>query len=334
MPDLDYEKFRKVDALTRSPHDAEARAAEAKATEMAERAGLTLTEARAAASGKPFGLISFDMNELFAFEEAPNREQPRYRSGWTARRAHTYAELLQARASVGARYDSFEAVLEPTERERRLEAVCGLFAEKLEVFTAAGPEVDAPQQLLDAAIDAYPLPGSLSSAWAEYEEWGQLDADRWAIMADERTFRAPDPLTVPAAIRIRVLAGLLEGKLHASTLTDLLIRLHYFAQINSRGGRFDNNDADGLLRSMLRDIAAMVPSGMPKPVPSAPPVTDGLPLRTATERRRFVQAMLADPANADLSAREIGRRAGVSPQTVLNIRARLMGEQPRSEGPD
>ncbi len=325
MPDLDYEKFRKVDALTRSPHDAEAQTAEGKAREMAERAGLTLVEARAAASGQAYGLISFEMTDLFAFEEAPNREQPRYRSGWTAKRGYTYAELLQARASVGARYRSFEMVLDTTERERRLEAACGLFAEKLEMFTAAGAKGEPPQELIEAARDAYPLPATLALAWAEYEEWGQLDADRWAIMADERTFRAPDPLTVPAAIRIRVLAELLEGKLPARSLTDLLIRLHYFAQINSRGGRFDGEGADGFLRSMLRDIAAMVPAGVPKPAPAAPPLPAQLPLRTASERRRFVQALLADPDNEELSAREIGRRAGVSPQTVLNIRARLMG---------
>lgn len=342
------ETFAKVRAL----HDAaatpgERAAAAAKMQTLARKVGLTVeqaaskldAEARAAARPAP-------PPPRNPFEELFN--SPEFR----AKRAEREAKRAARRAEALAEYGSEEAVWEPCEMERALREACRPIIIRRPII---GGEMDTlqgwdggpnlPPDARAAVAGGYPLPDTVHGAWAEYRYWEKRYADHEAFCPD-----IDPPLVVRA--RQRLLEGLLDT-MPARSLRDTRARLDWMQHVLDLGFSRDVLDDQACLTALRGDIERMAAlirdqdtdadgaqSGQERtdPAPLSPgPVQSGRhegfarsvhpQRRTNADKRRAVLDLLqADVGKADispLSDREIARRAGVSPQTVGNIRRSL-----------
>lgn len=231
-----------------------------------------------------------------------------------------------------------------TEHERALEAACRPLIVRKPIIggdmdTLLGWDFigggDFRPEVREAVSAAYDLPIRPREAWEEWQGWDRLYRDREAFFRDYGF-----PVWVEA--RRHVVEELLN-EAPAKSMNDLRARLSWIDYLKSIDVLGQRPRDDALLATLradiermgarIRDEAAPVQNGQrdtSEPVSSpdlgsaTPPVQYGHPRRTNAEKRRDVLALLnvQNAGIASLSDREIARRAGVSPQTVGNIRRR------------
>lgn len=159
-----------------------------------------------------------------------------------------------------------------------------------------------------AAADAYPLPATVEQAWAEY----RFILDK-AVAIDERNPGAT--LGPPMDARRRVIERLLLSELPAAGFADLKCRLMFLRHRHEIEISYDPEANAPLIDALLSDLdrlAAKATGGGSAPL-----------RRSNADKRRDVMKFLRDPERRQWSNREIASQAGVSPQTVANLRKRL-----------
>jgi hypothetical protein len=261
-----------------------------------------------------------------------------------AQQAERQRRDAERRAAALAEYGSEDAVFAETEHERALEAACRPWIVRRPIIggdmdTLLGWDFigggDFRPEVREAVATAYDLPVRPREAWEEWQGWDRLYRDREAFFRDYGF-----PVWVEA--RRHVVEELLN-EAPAQSMNDLRARLswiEYLKSIDILGHRPRDDALLATLRAdiermgaRIRDEAAPVQSGQrdksepvssPDPGTASPTVQSGHLRRTNAEKRRDVLALLkAENAGiAPLTDREIARRAGVSPQTVGNIRRR------------
>lgn len=310
---LDGDKFAKVRRLmTEGATEGERSAGRHAATKMARRAGLTLDQAMskmdAAQPGKPKGFFE-------GFDDWCEEREPGYKARQAAAKAERDAKRAAEAKRVVAQYGSEDAVFDETERERLLRVALDPLATRragaawASEFAGWSGGRKIPPEVWAALEAAYPLPRALAAVWAEYLDWQRLQDDRCVIAGDYTPF-----LHVEA--RERALEYLLDTMPDAS-LEGIGARIAWVQYLAKREWSRDASEDRALAHRLRADFDEMAAqNGQASRSPKSGTGTH----RTNADKRRDVLAMLA--AEPDLSDREIGRRCGVSPQTVNNWRRR------------
>ncbi len=171
------------------------------------------------------------------------------------------------------------------------------------------------EALEEAAANAYPLPATLEQAWAEY----RFIKDK-ATIIDERN---PSATLGPAMeARRRVIERLLLSELPAAGFADLRCRVMFLRHRHDIELSYDPEANAPLIDALLADVDRLATRSGDGSVP---------PLRRSNaDKRRDVMEFLRDRERRQWSNREIASQAGVSPQTVANLRKRLSDQTGQS----
>lgn len=317
---LDIEKFRKVWALAEGgATEGERTAAHARATAMAARSGMTLTEAL---SKMDADSMAADPNA--AFREARRRNQ----AAKSARYAGRRADLLK-------RFGDMKAVFDPRPIETALFVAATPFAIRMEYEDYCGTKrwyssvlggamgfMDrrkVNEACKDAIRNAWPIPDTLSALLAEARLWDDIWRDRQAFVAeiDDHEYE----MHAEGDCR----RDMIEHELNTRPVTcwdDMRARFDWKRFEWERQWLDPTEESeDGTIPTLRRDFDIL---RRMYETPAQNGQGDGMaPItptrhRTNADKRRDVLSMLE--AEPNLSDREIGRRCGVSPQTVGNLR--------------
>jgi hypothetical protein len=124
--------------------------------------------------------------------------------------------------------------------------------------------------------------------------------------------------------RRRVIERLLLSELPAAGFADLKCRVMFLRRRHEIELSYDPEANAPLIDALLADLdrlAAKASEGRPPPLH-----------RSNADKRRDVMEYLHDPERRQWSNREIASQAGVSPQTVANLRRRLSDKTGQSFG--
>lgn len=256
---------------------------------------------------------------------------PPPRPGFRGRRARHGVPDPQA---VLARHGARDAVLAPCSREKLLRAAVARWAvareapnerwtHSLSGWTSTCLPRHMPPEIRRAVETAYSLPTSVAGAMAELEYWERRGTEIAAMHGLDGQVVAEDDeptlhLDLPAYARAIVIRRLVEHGLRAATIRDALARAEYWRAHSGRGSWME-----AAILADLRHLAGMEQATR-GPEGQGTDAVQPTHFRTASERREEVIRMLADTELAALPDREIARRVGVSPQTVGNLRRRVI----------
>jgi DNA-binding CsgD family transcriptional regulator len=319
----DLDRLVKVHKLFNSPLHGEAASARARAEAILAKYGKGIEDLASVLRGDAqakepqpdwSGFTFYDMNNpdhRAAYAEAE-------RTDWTARARKEKPE----RDAVIKRYGSEEAVLAPCVREAKLREAVRQWSvfydppnqrwtKSIDGWTGLYSQI--PTNVREALSAAYPLPVTIDEAWTEYSYWEKRDRDIGLIL--ENT--SDTQLDMPAHGRWEIVRDLLEAGLRVRTINDVLIRQRHFV-----GREYNMPNVEEAVLADLEVLAEMAKTP-PESAVQTGHVHNGQ-RETATQRREEVIRLLSNLDTVALSDREIARRVGVSPQTVGNIRRRLM----------
>ncbi|MFG1278263.1 hypothetical protein [Xanthobacter autotrophicus] len=318
MTSLDIEKLRKVHQLmVGGSTPGECAAARSRAEAIAKAAGMTLDMAlsKLDAPAQPKPRSFFD-----GFDDWMEAKEP----GWQAEQAAWRAEQVRRRLERQRRgleeFGSEAAVFAETEHERLLRVTLEPLADRKQFANCSDTYINGyagwtcrrPPFPLWKAIDAaYPLPRTVTGAWAQFQEWERLMDARHAFNEGYDT-----PVWVRA--RQAALSSIMDTY-SEPTPDGMRARFAWMDfHIKSESHR-DVAEEAATLTALRLDFEMMLvePAGPEASAPngsqaaSAPqPATR----RTNADKRADVLSML--DTHPELSDREIARLAGVSPQTV------------------
>ncbi|PYE98929.1 hypothetical protein C8J35_103530 [Rhizobium sp. PP-F2F-G38] len=340
---LDTEKFRKVHALMKGgATEGERSAARSRAEAMAKSAGLSLQQAASSldtpAQAKP-------ANFFDGFEDWMEKETPGYKAERARKRSEQEDRRAAGRADARARYGSEPAVFDASEREALLsEAVspfatwdtytdnwgrCLRFSIALDgarfEFWSDLPNLSA--RVRSAVETAYPMPSNLSGVLEEWRYWRALEADR-EFFVDEWQHNTE------VNARIAIIEQALNHR-PVKTWDDMQARLDWWEHELQRDFS-PSAEEERRLKKRIEEDFNILRAMAENPAMTADPMTFNTPphggARAQTGSAQFEHRTNADKADAvrsmlrshpDLSNREIGRRAGVSPQTVGTWRSKM-----------
>lgn len=315
MSKLDTEKFRKVyELLQKGATEGEREAAKSAAKRIASKAGMTLEEAIRTTNGADTNTPHYN-----PFEDFFN--QPEYK---TAREKREREDELK-RTELLKKYGSIDAVFAETQREKLLsKAVEHLKSWKSYINTVTGehePYVSSldgcghfvsfekiPPSVLESVTQAYPIPSNLDAVLLEYQEWDELYGHRYLFSESDHY------LWVSA--RVLLLENILNTR-PVQNWQDIKARMDWWqvviswevAHYDDWELHFQARIADDLefLRKQTHERAQSGQSPIKR--------------RTNADKGADIREMLT--RQPELSNREIARRLGVSPQSVINWRSRL-----------
>ncbi|MDO9426027.1 MAG: hypothetical protein Q7T93_04280 [Methylobacterium sp.] len=324
------ETFAKVRALhDRTDSAGEKAAAMLKMQTLARKVGMSVEQA-VSTLDVPTPKSSNFFEDLF--------NTPEFR----AERAKRECERAAKRRDLLVEYGSEDAVWADTDREAALRRACEPLLGpgqtwktiyRLDGWHGYDARSQMPESVRRAVTEAWPLPTTTAAAWAEYEAAEKLDTDRCAFCPDY----SPHSW---AEARRYILEDLCQT-LPARSLNDIRARFSWMEHVAKLDMARSWKEQEPVLTTLradiermaarIRDDAAPVQFGQDCTSKSArspdlgtapSPVQSGHLRRTNTDKRRDVLALLnaGIPGTAPLTDREIARRAGVSPQTVGNIR--------------
>lgn len=340
------ETFAKVRALhDRTDNAGERAAAASRMEKLAHKAGMSVSEALSkldTPAQKSQAQAAADaFNDFFNTPEMRARRAERER-------------VRQARCvELTDEYGTEAQAFEDTPREAALKAACeplivwdarpqwsGHYT--LVVWGELAGKAQMPASVRAAVSAGWPIPETVSVAWAEFDAAEKLDSDRAVF----------EPAYTPhrwVEARRYVLEELCNT-MPARSLNDIRARLSWMEYLNGLQMAQDLEEEAVRLATLRADIERMAvqlrqdrtwagnsadlgvepadqadPLSSPDPV-NATAVQDGQegvafhhPLRrTNADKRRDLLALL----DSGLSDREIARRVGVSPSTIGNVRRR------------
>lgn len=312
MSNLDtFAKVRALHDRTENPGEKASAAGRMKA--LAKAAGMTVAEALSKLDTP--APISSAQAAASAFNDFFNTPEMR------ARRAEREFERLAKCRALLDEYGTESAVWADTEREAALRHACEPLLGQGETWNTiyrldGWGSLDSPSRMPDsvrrAVTDAWPVPATVAEAWAEYAAADKQDGDRCTFCPDY----SPHSW---AEARRYVLEGLCNT-LPARSLNDIRARLSWMEHLN--GLEIASDPAEervrlATLRADIERMGATVSRRVADAKPAEGATSEAYPARrTTAQKRADVMAMLG----TGLTDREIARRAGVSPQTVGNIR--------------
>lgn len=298
------ETFQKVRALhDRTDSPGEKAAAMLKMQTLARKAGMSVEQAVStldAPAPKPSNF----------FEDLFNT--PEFRASQAKRERERLARCVV----LLEEYGSEDAVFADTALEAALRRACvGLPG--WDDFT---PRHLMPDAVGEAVAAAWPMPSTVADAWTEYEATERRVDDRCSF----DRYYSSEAFMQARGYLLETILDTAPGR----GLEDLKARVAWIEHLNGRGFSRGQEEQAVVLSSLRRDVERLaVQDGQateadqlkPQPMPS---VQSGQPRRTNAEKRRDVLALLNTEqiCAVPLTDREIARRAGVSPQTVGNIR--------------
>lgn len=298
------ETFAKVRALhDRTDSQGEKAAAMLKMQTLARKAGMSVEQAMSTLD-TPAPKPSSFFDDLF--------NTPEFR----ASQAERERDRLARCAVLLEEYGSEDAVFADTALEAALRQACA----GLPAWDDFTPRHLMPPTVAEAVTAAWPMPCTVAEAWVEYES-----AER---RADNRC--SFDRYYSPEAFmqaRCYLLEEILDTE-PSRGFEDLQARVAWLEHLNGRGFSRSQEEQTVVLGSLRQDVERLfvqtgrsVENDRLKSEPMSS-VQSGHLRRTNAEKRRDVLALLnaENACIAPLTDREIARRAGVSPQTVGNIR--------------
>ncbi len=304
-------RFSKVVALMRSTqHAGEQKAARSRAEAMAVAAGMTLEEALAV-DAAPTSEWFFDI-----FDRKEDAADRSWKAEQAARRRAKIAAWTIRRAALIAKYGSIDAATAPCERERLILAAVARWrtvrdnprwTHALDGWTgwAFAARKEAPAHVIEAIVQAYPLPTTFAQAKAEHDYWTVRNQELEDAFSEDGSSLGDNELDLPTAIRAGIVRALAEHELPVSTLSDLHGRFAMYRESES-------ND-DTVEAALFRDIETMALREA-----QASDVTTMPSTSSRVHEAGQVEALLR--ANPQWSDRRIARAGGCSPTTVGKIR--------------
>lgn len=311
---LDIERFRKVYALvTGGATEGERAAAKARASKIAAKAGMSLSDA--------VSKLDAPMQQpqpKNIFEDFFNSPEMK------AQRSDRQRKDAVKRELVLEEYGSIKSVFNPTPWEQALRAAIEPFSVIMQYacvsgvdrkYTAfmdgeqAGIMLRGTERAKSAIASAFPMPTTIQAAMDEIKAWNKQRWDRALFF--EHYEQDPE-----VYVRQRLVEDFIESA-PVQSWNDLEARFAWkeyefesqWIEPTERDDPFmDRIEADFII---LRDLYE-------NSNPQAATVQTGH--RTNADKRAAVMSML--DAQPELSDREISRRLGVSPQTVGNWRRR------------
>ncbi|AGT08123.1 helix-turn-helix domain-containing protein [Paracoccus aminophilus] len=302
---LDTEKLLKLRALMeRGATEGERAAARSRAEVLAAKAGLTLSAALSTLDATPAPQPS----SFFAgFDDWMEAKEPGYKAREAVRRAEKEAKRRARCKELLALYGSVDAVFEPTPLEAALrDALEPLMdpANTLWGYRGFSFRAGPTPEMWVAMRAAVSMPSTVQEAWAAYQAKEELIEHRIAFSPDYTSWQWEDAWS-------SALEHLLDN-LRDPSVEGISARLKWLEHRANHEMVPDPDQERALVASLQADFAAFVQSGQ-----SAP--------QRPADRRATVLDLLR--AGLALSDREIARRAGVSPQTVGNIRKRHTNQE-------
>ena len=354
------ETFAKVRALhDRTDNPCEKAAAAGRMEVLARAAGMTVNQAKSKLdTPDPTIVASATFEDAAGFAGAFNDffNTPFFRQAKAdgdRRRAEQWRRVLEE-------YGSEEAVFAPCAWEQALERACDPFI--VRKVTTGWPmgslwgwafvtsRGDPAPQIVDAIANAYPMPTTVRQAWVEFAFWDKLGRDReargtacgdhrdWVYLRVQMVERRLNTLPAAGLSDLRARMDWMDWRNDLESAPDPAeerIRLATLrADIERMGARLREQDIQTAQDGQPPHLAGSFTSKSQNSRPGCDGVQDGQQQgpapdaypsrRTNAEKRRDVLALLAAAeSGTQLTDREIARRAGVSPQTVGNIRRGL-----------
>ncbi|MBB4103558.1 winged helix-turn-helix domain-containing protein [Allorhizobium borbori] len=359
---FDIEKFRKVHALMKDgATEGERAAAKNRCEAIAAKAGLTLKQAvsklgraKPKNEGGWSGHSAREWADRYEREQREKEASERRRQEELHRQAREreeerererQAKFAARRAEIMAEFGSVKAFLDRNPREEAIlkaadqfitewsepyEDACGTWRRSVAEFAGVSDHFSILQKVDPAAIEAiktaYLFPITMRDMFEELRSWDKLERERAHFYCHNEYY-----FDLPVELRI----DLLREEIRTRPVTcweDMEIRLHYksyaWQQQWIEPQDFDDPEwarmcADvQILRQMYKEACTHQNGG--EDTASATPGGAQVGRRRNADIRKSVLSML--DAHPELSDREIGRRVGVSPQTVSNWRARMKRE--------
>jgi hypothetical protein len=208
-----------------------------------------------------------------------------------------------------------------TDLERHLRVSLAPLAEEAGFGMAENPWIcgyagwrsgrDPTPALLDALEAAYPFPDTIAAVWGEHCSWQKLRNDRAAAMAGYE---------FPAHVAARIAAlEFVMDNIPDPTAEGLRARFAWLSHLSKSDAYRTCAEDSQLAQRLAVDFEGFAKAVQPaRHLESSPAATSR---QTQADRRAAVLSILGTAP--DLSDREIGRRVGVSPQTVSNWRKKL-----------
>ncbi|CAI9119548.1 hypothetical protein [Brytella acorum] len=328
---IDLEKLRKIWNLSEHGQGGEKDAARARAQALVSAHGYTLNDIpsllnlRADKEADSFdskrGFYS-DFWRQAADAEQHEKEAERQkkedekRRAQEARKKQRDAETAWRRAhkpevdAIIKRCGGYEAVFRNTPEEQKI-------VDAVAPFEMRG--IKWPTDATEAIKAALPLPQTIDDAIAEYRKWVAICRER-EMVGRYRERKRISWNVQEAAVNERrwIVTDLAACNLPARDIGELMRRVQF--QIEQEVS--DPKHQEAILRDLAR-IDAQVESERRQRASTSAPVTRrtrNQKPKTATQRRREVEAILATEEGRTMSLRQIAGRVGVSPATVMKVR--------------
>jgi hypothetical protein len=188
--------------------------------------------------------------ELAAKEKQAAEQAERERKKVAARKRKDVSE----RKAIIARYNGSAAdAVAPCRQEMQLRKAVRKFSSRkddrggfvsIDGWSPMGLLDALPDPLLVAIEDAYPLPETVTEAFAEYAYWLRRRREINLVLKKP----ADDHIDAVTGFRLEMIEVMLNGRLIASSLDEVLIHLHLFD---------DDPDFDTLYRLMKQDLKSL-----------------------------------------------------------------------------
>ncbi|WP_377840096.1 winged helix-turn-helix domain-containing protein [Bosea sp. UC22_33] len=343
---LDMDKFAKVHRLiTAGATEGERTAARARAEAIAQRAGMTLNQALSkmdsAPKPQPAAAASSDWRDIFrGMDDWMEEKHPGYQASQAEKNTAREERRADRRRALLERFGNVSAVFALTEIERALFVAAAPFAKRKINMDWCGTqkfaftcnlggagELDFLSKADPAAVAAiregWPMPQTLPGLLAEALMWDKLHDDRSAFVEGEYRHH----------LEVFARMELLERDLHnrpAESWDDVESRFAWEKHKFERQWIDPTEEKeDGLVMTLRRDFEMLrrryeAPAQNGQDEACAKSTSTNR--RTNADKQHDVISLLNEAPH--LSDREIGRPAGVSPQTVSTWRKKLQAQCP------
>ncbi|WP_036566981.1 helix-turn-helix domain-containing protein [Brucella rhizosphaerae] len=313
---LDIERFRKVYALvTGGATEGERAAAKARASKIAAKAGMSLSDAVSKMDAPK--QQSKPKNIFEDFFNSPEMK---------AQRTDRQRKDAVKRELVLEEFGSIKAVFDPTPWEQALRAAIEPFSVIMQYACVSGVDrqytafMDGEQtgimlrgteKAKGAIASAFPMPVTIQAAMDEIKAWNKLRWDRGLFFEHYE----PHP---EVYVRQRLVEDFIESA-PVQSWNDLEARFAW-KKYEFESQWLDPTERDDPFMDRIEADFFILRDLYENNNPQAATVQTGR--RTNADKRTDVMSML--DTQPELSDREISRRLGVSPQTVGNWRRRIV----------
>lgn len=201
--------------------------------------------------------------EAFAhFDDHMEKQEPGYKARKDQEREARERQWVEYRIGVIEKYGSEDAAKALTPAEQAIEAAVEPLRRSVRDGTHAVESLDgwhrllstreAPDSVRRAVEQAWPMPGTISAAKAEYDLWNERDdelAAAWGAGRGDTVL-----LSLGCHLRREMVRGLLETGLRAQSIADVIIRQRYYLTRD-----FSMHDVEQAVLADLEHLVTLLP---------------------------------------------------------------------------